>query len=205
MDGETELCRRGFHFCRRMADVFNYYKRRDCRYAEVEVLGKVVTEGDKSVTDKLRMAKPFTMYDDWTSEGGWCAWIRKHIREIYNMLPEYIRGVIIPMNIRQIVRNEVVECEDPAFLLSLVNVFGKKERYPENNCGDTQIDIFQKAANHAKRRLGASGAAAWWLRSTNNGDLFSCVHVGSNDSGNYAYRDGGVVVAFCIEDKSPKG
>ena len=51
MDGEIEPCERGFHFCRNAADVLNYYGGEDCRYVEVEALGKVIDDGNKSVTN----------------------------------------------------------------------------------------------------------------------------------------------------------
>ena len=56
----TRMCRRGFHFCRSMADVFNYYGKNGCRYAEVEAFGKIIDDGDKSVTNKIRIVRELT-------------------------------------------------------------------------------------------------------------------------------------------------
>ena len=279
-DDEIKPCKCGFHFCRNMADVMDYYGRKGCRYAEVEALGEVINKEDKSVTNKLRivreltrsevlelmylsegqelkdiqfpadeiiraretgalgemlpsgtefpvtfangernvlvvcrdrehtylvtkyiMAEPFTMNDDWTNEGGWPACgMREHVQGIYDMLPENIRKVVIPTRIRQNVWDN--ECEDPAFLLSAVNVFGEKARYLENDCGDTQIDIFQKPADRVKRRLGASGASWWWLRSVYNYYCFSSVNSAGSDYACCPNSEGGVVIAFCIETRS---
>jgi hypothetical protein len=56
--GEILLCNQGFHFCLEANDVFNYYtfapKTRVC---EVEALGDVVGEGDKRVTNKIKIIK----------------------------------------------------------------------------------------------------------------------------------------------------
>ena len=60
MDGEIKPCERGFHFCPKMADVFNYYDKKGCRYAEVEAVGKVVEYGDKSVTNKIHIIRELT-------------------------------------------------------------------------------------------------------------------------------------------------
>ena len=60
MEGRIEPCERGFHFCRNMADVFNYYGKNGCRYAEVEAFGKVIDSDDKSVTDRIRIVRELT-------------------------------------------------------------------------------------------------------------------------------------------------
>ena len=286
MNGGIEPCSRGFHFCRNMADVFNYYGKNGCRYAEVEAFGKVIDSEDKSVTDRIRivreltraevleimytregldfkdspfptdkiiqarengtlgevlpsgaafpvqfsngeknilvvgrdknhtylitkylMAEEFAMNGEWTNKGGWPACgMREHVRQIYDRLPEDIRKVIIPMHIRQAAQDEVAECDDPAFLLSAVNVFGKEARHPETDCEDSQIDIFRKhffrkPANRVKRRPGASSASWWWLRSASNYDFFGTVSTDGSYINSRATYEGGVAVGFCIETR----
>ena len=284
MDGEIKPCERGFHFCPKRADVFNYYDEKGCRYAEVEAVGKVVEYGDKSVTNKICiireltwtevlevmysqagpelksspfpadkiiqarrdgtlgemlpsgtqfpvtfangeknilvvcrdrdhtylvtkyiMAEKFAMNDDWTNrnKGGWPAcgmW--KHVQGIYDMLPEDVRKVIVPMHIRQIAQGEVVERDDPAFLLSATNVFGKDAWDPEADCYDTQIDIFRDAEARMKKRPGASSASWWWLRSASGNYYFSFVDTDGSNFYSYADYKGGVAVGFCIEARS---
>ena len=282
MDGEIKPCSRGFHFCRKMADVFNYYGGESCRYAEVEALGKVADDGSKSVTDKLRIVRelskaeaseimfeqaglvlgndPFpadkiiqaredgtlgemlpsgmefpvtftngernvlivcrdrdhtylvmkyimtetiAMNKRCTNKGGWPACrMREHVQGIYDMLPEDVRKLIVPMHIRQIVRDEVVECEDKAFLLSSVNVFGKDAWDSEADCYDTQIDIFRDAEARMKKLPGASSASWWWLRSASGNYSFYFVSMDGSSYSYYAYSEGGVVVGFSIEAKS---
>ena len=153
---------------------------------------------------KYIMAEPFAMNDDWTNEGGWPACrMRKHVRGIYDMLPEDIRKVIVPMHIKQLARGTAVECDDMAFLLSVTNVFGTNIWDPETDCNDTQIDIFREAS-HRKRHLGASSASWWWLRSANHDYGFTGVGSGGGNYTNTACSEGGVVVGFCIEDRTPK-
>ena len=57
-DEEIEVCTWGFHFCTNPAACFNYYTF-DPRnkVAEVVAKGRVKTEGDKSVTDKLEIVR----------------------------------------------------------------------------------------------------------------------------------------------------
>jgi len=61
------ICKYGFHFCQKMEDVLNYYSfSSDFILLEVEILGKIETEDDKSVTDKLKVLRviPFEEYTD---------------------------------------------------------------------------------------------------------------------------------------------
>ena len=62
-------------------------------------------DGHTYLVTKHLMAKKFAMNDDWTNKGGWPACrMRKHVQGIYDMLPEDIRKVIVPMHIRHIFR-----------------------------------------------------------------------------------------------------
>lgn len=57
VDGPPELCRHGFHFCQKPADVFAYYERYGSIVCEVEAIGDVVTHGTKSCTDRIRILR----------------------------------------------------------------------------------------------------------------------------------------------------
>jgi len=58
--GEIKMCSKGFHFCKNAHDVLNYYSGVDSRFFEVEALGKVLSEEDKSVTNELKIIKEIT-------------------------------------------------------------------------------------------------------------------------------------------------
>ena len=56
--GEFKLCETGFHFCLKPADVFNYYSfAPETRVCEIEALGDVAGEGDKRVTNKIKILR----------------------------------------------------------------------------------------------------------------------------------------------------
>ena len=61
MDGEPSLCDRGFHFCRTIADTYNFYPMRDdTRICKVEALGDI-DEGDvKLCTNKIKILEEIT-------------------------------------------------------------------------------------------------------------------------------------------------
>lgn len=51
------IYKRGFHFCQCLGDVLNYHNRFNCLIFEVEALGKVVTDGNTSCTNRLRIVR----------------------------------------------------------------------------------------------------------------------------------------------------
>ena len=56
--GDISICRKGFHFCREIAKCFNYYDfNPNNKVAEIEALGNVESDGDKSVTDKIKIVR----------------------------------------------------------------------------------------------------------------------------------------------------
>ena len=56
--GELDVCGHGMHFCQTAADCFNYYDfDSNNKVAEVIAYGEVLTEGDKSCTDKLEIVR----------------------------------------------------------------------------------------------------------------------------------------------------
>jgi hypothetical protein len=63
--GKLEICKNGFHFCQDFLDLNNYYKFSNTsnRYYEIEALGEVITEGDKSVTNKIKIVRKLTQGD----------------------------------------------------------------------------------------------------------------------------------------------
>lgn len=63
-NGNIGMCGAGFHFCRKLSDCFNYYPfDSNNKVAEVEAIGLVETEDDKSVTNKIRIVKELTWHE----------------------------------------------------------------------------------------------------------------------------------------------
>ena len=55
---EIKLCNRGFHFCERLIDCFLYYGfDSENKFAEVEALGVILTDGPKSCTNKIKIVR----------------------------------------------------------------------------------------------------------------------------------------------------
>ena len=74
-DGNIEMCGAGFHFCQKISDCFNYYEfNSNNKVAEVEAIGLVETNDDKSVTDEITIVRELTWHEvlDLTNTGHDC-------------------------------------------------------------------------------------------------------------------------------------
>ena len=64
IEGKLKICENGFHFCEELGDVFRYYNFIPVtRVAEVEVLGDVINEGNKSCTDKIKIVRELSLME----------------------------------------------------------------------------------------------------------------------------------------------
>ena len=78
-EGDIGLCKEGFHFCQKIADCFNYYDfNSNNKVAEVEAIGLVETENDKSVTDEIKIVREISWIEMLTmaNEGKNCTGLR---------------------------------------------------------------------------------------------------------------------------------
>ena len=62
MDESPRLCYRGFHFCERPRDVFNYYPQ-GSRLCEVEAIGEIDKGDDKCATNSLTVVREIVGID----------------------------------------------------------------------------------------------------------------------------------------------
>ena len=65
MDGEIEICERGFHYCPKLVNCFNYYGfNSNNKVAEIEILGDIKDDGgDKEVTNKFKIIRELSWHE----------------------------------------------------------------------------------------------------------------------------------------------
>ena len=56
-NGEIELCSSGFHFCRKLQDVHQFYDLKTSRICEIEADGKIEDDGIKSVCSRISIVR----------------------------------------------------------------------------------------------------------------------------------------------------
>ena len=75
IDESPECCKRGFHFCEKASDCFQYYSfDPDNKVAEVEALGEIDMDGVKLCTNKIKIVReiPWVELMDIMNEGKNC-------------------------------------------------------------------------------------------------------------------------------------
>lgn len=146
------------------------------------------------------MPDPYYMSEKEKYDDGWPdSCMREYVTTVFRKLPDKVRALAIPVKNKQIADGKLLESEDIAFLLSASQVFGGK-RFKAFDCEDEQFDIFKKWQRRIKFRKGKCRPLWWWLRSAYFDFGFFIVDSKGSDALDIANKDGGVVMAFCIED-----
>jgi len=93
LDGELEVCKNGFHACKKMENVFCYYNITS-KICEVELLGNIKEEHDKICTDKIKIIRQLSNKEITTNiEAPLCAycWV-KYNGTYKNKMMKHIRS-----------------------------------------------------------------------------------------------------------------
>jgi hypothetical protein len=51
------ICEQGFHFCEKITNVHGYYNLGDSRICEIEALGEIAEDGNKSATNRIQIIR----------------------------------------------------------------------------------------------------------------------------------------------------
>lgn len=79
LDGDLQICVRGFHFCKKLSDCFNYYPfDPENRVAVIEASGAIVETNDKCATDVISIIREMSWYEvlDLVNTGKACTGFR---------------------------------------------------------------------------------------------------------------------------------
>ena len=64
MKEDPVCCKRGFHFCRKLIDCFNYYRfDSENKVAEIEAMGAIDKRNSKFCTNKIKIIRELTWYE----------------------------------------------------------------------------------------------------------------------------------------------
>lgn len=118
-NGNIEMCGKGFHFCQKASDCFNYYSfDSNNKVAEIEAIGLVETRDDKSVTDKIVIVREIewqellTIVNEGKSCTGLCNTGDRNTGNcntgFFNTITPQLYAFNKPLNLD---RNEFVECK----------------------------------------------------------------------------------------------
>ena len=150
------------------------------------------------------METPSAMVSTKADKGGYqTSYMRRHIRGLFEQLPEEFCMLATTIKIRQIVDGNKITFKDKAFLLSVSQVYGEGPS-EETDCEDEQLDIFAIPRNRSKTSsTGSTNTSWWWLRTPlDDENTFYYVGINGRGAGNFGEEKGGVVFGICIEDRS---
>lgn len=140
------------------------------------------------------------MNEGWTNKGGWPkSEMRRYLnKEVVNLLPDELVGMISPSITRQVRGEEVMASEDLLFLPSEYEVQGETI-FSEYNGTDKQFPFYKERANRIV--VDEDGDPDyWWLASPFASDTtnFCLVYNGGVASYGYASDSFGVAPGFRI-------
>lgn len=144
--------------------------------------------------------EPARMNDDWTNAGGYQASKgRRHVLEdIYPRLPADLRAVIRPRKITEVINGKTLVYEDPLWLPSETDLFGRGEASLQHGAVDGPDDfllpIFETERDRVKQRRGY-GTTPYFCRSVYSSYTATFCLVGTGGSANYYYAYGSYGVA----------
>lgn len=147
--------------------------------------------------------EPARMNDDWTNAGGYQASKgRRHVLEdIYPRLPAGLRAVIRPRKITEVIKGKTLVYEDPLWLPSETDMFGRGEASLQHGAVDGPDDfllpIFETERDRVKQRRDY-GTTPYWCRSVYSGDSghFCRVSAGGSATDGHAPYSWGVTPGF---------
>lgn len=135
-----------------------------------------------------------------TNKGGWKASaMRKHMKDVLELLPDDLKAAIVPRTIKQKLDGEVVECEDLLWLLSSTEVAGAGSWCSDWDVDDQHFPLYQTEKSRVKE-CAHHGTWWWWLRSPSATGATGFTIVISNGSAfnNGAYASLGVAFGFLL-------
>ena len=145
------------------------------------------------------------MNKTWTNRGGYRASEgRRHLLEdVLPLLPADLRAVIRPRKITEITEGKTLVYEDPLWLPSETDVFGRGHESLQNGVADGtddfQLPIFLTERDRVKQREGY-GTTPWSLRSVRAGNAnYFCLLTSDGSPSDYgAYYSWAVAPGFDI-------
>lgn len=146
------------------------------------------------------LAEEHRMNARMTNKGGWKASeMRKHMKEILELLPEDLKAAIVPRTIKQQLDGEVVECEDLIWLLSTTEAFGAGSWGTDADVDDQHFPLYSTEKSRVKE-CAHHGTWYWWLRSpyAANTTTFPMVNGNGSANGNTASTSYGVAFGFLL-------
>ena len=158
--------------------------------------------GHKAFVSKDCVLDEAPMNHEWTNDGGWgeSDMRNRTMKKLLELLPDELREIIVPRQIRQNIHDKKVGSEDLIWIPSYTEAVGPNGWGARADVDDVHFPLFDSERARVKQDRAGKETTWWWLRSPNTGSTTAFYFIttsGSsiNASANYSC---GVAFGFLI-------
>ena len=142
------------------------------------------------------------MNHEWTNDGGWVESDMRNrtMKKLLELLPDELREIIVPRQIRQNIHDKKVGSEDLIWIPSYTEVVGPNGCGARADVDDVHFPLFDSERARVKQDRAGKETTWWWLRSphTGNATYFCHITAGGSSSSSGASYSYGVAFGFLI-------
>ena len=158
--------------------------------------------GHKAFVSKDCVLDEAPMNHEWTNDGGWIESDMRNrtMKKLLELLPDELREIIVPRQIRQNIHDKKVGSEDLIWIPSYTEVVGPNGWGARADVGDVHFPLFDSERARVKQDRAGKETTWWWLRSPYTGVAAYFYYIttsGSNTNGS-ASNAYGVAFGFLI-------
>lgn len=178
-------------------------KLKDGTQAVFQLAATDVYGGHKAFVAKDCILDEAPMNHKWTNDGGWVESDMRNrtMKKLLELLPDELREIIVPRQIRQNIHDKKVGSEDLIWIPSYTEVVGPNGWGARADVDDVHFPLFDSERARVKQDRAGKETTWWWLRSPNTGGatyFYSITASGSSNYANSANYSCGVAFGFLI-------
>ena len=166
------------------------------------VLANDVYGGHKAFVSKDCVLDEAPMNHEWTNDGGWVESDMRNrtMKKLLELLPDELREIIVPRQIRQNIHDKKVGSEDLIWIPSYTEVVGPNGWGARADVDDVHFPLFDSERARVKQDHAGKETTWWWLRSppTGNTTTFYGITASGSSGSNGADSSYGVAFGFLI-------
>lgn len=158
--------------------------------------------GHKAFVSKDCVLDEAPMNHEWTNDGGWVESDMRNrtMKKLFELLPDELREIIVPRQIRQNIHDKKVGSEDLIWIPSYTEVVGPNGWGARADVDDVHFPLFDSERARVKQDRAGKETTWWWLRSPNTGvaTTFYSITPSGSSYNSFAYASYGVAFGFLI-------
>lgn len=158
--------------------------------------------GHKAFVSKDCILDEAPMNHEWTNDGGWVESDMRNrtMKKLLELLPDELREIIVPRQIRQNIHDKKVGSEDLIWIPSYTEVVGPNGWGARADVNDVHFPLFDSERARVKQDRAGKETTWWWLRSPHTGSTthFCGITASGSSSHDNAITSYGVAFGFLI-------